>query len=52
MPGELDGTVSNYTEDALFITPDGVVRGKEGVREGFVKLLPTSSGCSPPPPGS
>jgi hypothetical protein len=36
---DLDGIVSDYTEDALFITPDGVRRGKDGVREGFVKLL-------------
>ena len=39
MAEDLDGIVSDYTEDALFITPDGVLRGKEGVREGFVKLL-------------
>jgi hypothetical protein len=37
--GDIDGIVSDYTDDALFITPDGVRHGKDGVREGFVKLL-------------
>jgi hypothetical protein len=37
--GDLDGIVSDYADDALFITPDGVKHGKDGVREGFVKLL-------------
>jgi hypothetical protein len=31
--------MSVYAEDAIFITPGGVLRGKEGVRQGFVKLL-------------
>jgi hypothetical protein len=39
MAEDLDGIVSDYTDDALFMTPDGVLRGKEGVRQGFVKLL-------------
>ncbi len=37
--GDIEGIVSDYTDDALFITPAGVLRGKDGVREGFVKLL-------------
>ena len=37
--GDLDGIVSDYSEDAVFITPQGVKRGKAGVREGFTKLL-------------
>jgi hypothetical protein len=37
--GDLDGIVSDYAEDAVFITPEGVLHGKEGVRQGFVKLL-------------
>ena len=37
--GDVDEIVADYTEDALFITPSGVKRGKQGVREGFVKLL-------------
>jgi hypothetical protein len=39
MAGDLDGIVSDYAEDAVFITPEGVRRGKDGVRQGFVKLL-------------
>ncbi|HEU5388103.1 MAG TPA: nuclear transport factor 2 family protein [Streptosporangiaceae bacterium] len=37
--GDLDGIVEDYSDDAVFITPDGVKRGKAGVREGFVQLL-------------
>ena len=37
--GDLDGIVSDYAEDAVFITPEGVLHGKDGVRQGFVKLL-------------
>jgi ketosteroid isomerase-like protein len=37
--GDLEGIVSDYAEDAVFITPAGVLRGKDGVREGFTKLL-------------
>lgn len=36
---DLDAIVSDYADDALFITPDGVRRGQDGVREGFVKLI-------------
>jgi hypothetical protein len=35
---DIDAIVSDYADDAMFITPDGVLRGKEGVREAFVKL--------------
>ena len=37
--GDLEGIVSDYADDAVLITPDGVRQGKDGVREGFVKLL-------------
>src|SRR5512144_1312431 len=37
--GDLDGIVSDYAEDAVFITPQGVKRGKKGIREAFTKLL-------------
>jgi ketosteroid isomerase-like protein len=37
--GDLDGIVSDYTDDAVFITPDGVLRGKDGIRQAFTKLL-------------
>ena len=39
MAEDLDGIVSDYADDALFITPDGIKHGKDGVREGFEKLL-------------
>ena len=37
--GDLDGIVEDYSDDAVFITPDGIKRGKAGVREGFTLLL-------------
>jgi hypothetical protein len=37
--GDLDGIVSDYTDDAIFITPSGILRGTDGVRQGFEKLL-------------
>jgi ketosteroid isomerase-like protein len=37
--GDLDEIVADYSDDAVFITPAGVRRGKEGVREGFTQLL-------------
>jgi hypothetical protein len=37
--GDLEGIVSDYADDAVFITPEGVLRGKDGVRAGFTKLL-------------
>ncbi len=37
--GDLDEIVADYADDAVFITPRGVLRGKEGVRAGFTELL-------------
>jgi hypothetical protein len=37
--GDLEGIVSDYSDDAIIITPDGVLRGKNGVRQAFEKLL-------------
>ena len=37
--GDLDGIVEDYTDDAVFITPAGVQRGKDGVRAAFNQLL-------------
>jgi ketosteroid isomerase-like protein len=37
--GDLDEIVADYSDDAVFITPIGVLRGKEGVRAGFTQLL-------------
>jgi ketosteroid isomerase-like protein len=39
MAGDIPGIVEDYADDAVFITPDGVRRGKDGVREGFERLL-------------
>ena len=37
--GDLEGIVEDYADDAVFISPAGVLRGKDGVREGFTKRL-------------
>jgi len=37
--GDIDGIVSDYSDDAVFISPNGVLRGKDGIREAFTKLL-------------
>ena len=37
--GDLEGIISDYADDAVFITPAGTLRGKDGVREGFTQLL-------------
>ncbi|MFF5284750.1 nuclear transport factor 2 family protein [Streptomyces sp. NPDC013171] len=37
--GDLDLISRNYTEDAVFITPDGVLTGREGVKQGVGRLL-------------
>jgi ketosteroid isomerase-like protein len=39
MAGDVDEIVADYTDDAVFITPEGVWRGKDGVREAFTTLL-------------
>ncbi len=36
---DLDGIVADYADDAIFISPAGVRRGKEGVRAAFTELL-------------
>jgi ketosteroid isomerase-like protein len=36
---DIDEIVADFTDDALFITPAGVLTGKTGVREGFTALL-------------
>lgn len=35
---DIDAIVSDYADDAIFITPEGVLRGKDGVRKAFEKL--------------
>ena len=37
--GDLEGIVSDYADDAVFITPAGTLRGKDVVRQGFTQLL-------------
>jgi hypothetical protein len=37
--GDLDGIVADYSDDAFFMTPAGVLRGKEAIRQAFKKLL-------------
>jgi uncharacterized protein (TIGR02246 family) len=37
--GDLDQIVADYADDAVFITPAGVRRGKDGIREAFTQLL-------------
>lgn len=39
MAGDVEEIVADYAEDAVFITPEGVLRGKDGVRQGFDRLL-------------
>jgi ketosteroid isomerase-like protein len=37
--GDLDDIVADYSDDAVFISPAGVKRGQDGVREAFTQLL-------------
>ncbi len=37
--GDLDEIVADYADDAVFITPARVYRGKSGIREAFTTLL-------------
>jgi uncharacterized protein (TIGR02246 family) len=37
--GDLDEILADYADDAVFITPAGVLRGKDGIRAGFTQLL-------------
>jgi predicted SnoaL-like aldol condensation-catalyzing enzyme len=36
---DLDEILADYSDDAIFITPAGVQRGKDGIRQAFAKLL-------------
>jgi hypothetical protein len=36
---DLEEIVADYSNDAIFITPAGVQRGKDGIRQAFAKLL-------------
>ena len=37
--GNLDEIVADYSDDAVVISPGGVLRGKDGVRQAFEQLL-------------
>ena len=37
--GDIEGIVSDYADDALIITPSGMLRGNDGVRDAFTPLL-------------
>lgn len=37
--GDMDDIVSDYADDALFITNAGVLHGRGGVRQGFTKIF-------------
>ena len=41
---DINAIVSDYADDAIFITPDGVLRGKDGVRQAFEKLTSDEPG--------
>ncbi|HZD73498.1 MAG TPA: nuclear transport factor 2 family protein [Actinomycetota bacterium] len=36
---DLDEIVADYSDEAIFITPAGVLRGKDGIRQAFTQLL-------------
>jgi ketosteroid isomerase-like protein len=37
--GDLDEIVADYSDDAVFISPSGVLRGQQGIRTAFTRLL-------------
>jgi ketosteroid isomerase-like protein len=37
--GDLDGVMSDYAEDAVFISADGVLKGRAAIREMFADLI-------------
>ena len=39
MKGDIDEIVADYADDAVFVAPDRVLRGKAGIREAFETLL-------------
>ncbi|MGE5291149.1 MAG: nuclear transport factor 2 family protein [Micromonosporaceae bacterium] len=43
---DLEGIVDDYTDDAVFITPSGVRRGKDGIRAAFTQLLADVPGAT------
>jgi hypothetical protein len=43
---DVDAIVEDYADGAIFITPDGVLRGKDGVRRAFEKLTSEVPGAT------
>lgn len=41
---DLDAIVADYSDDAFFMTPAGVLPGKAGIRQAFTKLLSVGDG--------
>jgi uncharacterized protein (TIGR02246 family) len=37
--GDFDELLADYADDAVFITPSGVIRGEEGIRAAFTQLF-------------
>jgi ketosteroid isomerase-like protein len=37
--GDLDEIVADYSDDAIFMSPSGVLLGQEGIRAAFTQLL-------------
>ena len=37
--GALDAILADYTDDAVIISPEGPVRGRDGIREAFTQIL-------------
>jgi uncharacterized protein (TIGR02246 family) len=37
--GDLDEILADYADDAVLITPAGVLRGKDGIRAAFTQVL-------------
>ena len=37
--GDLDEIVADYSDDAVYISPSDVLRGREGIRAAFTQLL-------------
>jgi hypothetical protein len=49
---DLEQIVADYSDDAIYVTPAGVQRGKDGTRQAFTKLLgevPHATWVSRPP---
>lgn len=37
--GDIDAAVQNYADDAIFVTLDGVLVGRDGIRTGLARLV-------------